>query len=482
MSIGCMSAEGIRKGIADGKFSAEEITVQYLERIKSKDSEIGAFITICEEESIKQARTVDNKRKKGEPLGRLAGVPIAIKDNICTNGIRTTCASKMLEDFIPPYNATVVDRLIMEDAVILGKTNMDEFGMGSSNENSAFKITRNPRDTGRVPGGSSGGSAAAVAADMVPASLGSDTGGSIRQPAAFCGVVGLKPTYGLVSRFGLIAFGSSLDTIGPFSKTVRDCAILLDVIQGGDGKDSTSHTGHYEKDYIHCMDGTVEGLKICVPEEFFNEGLDREIFQLVKKSAEILKDLGAKVEEVSMPVISQSLPAFYIISSAEASSNLGRYDGIRYGYRPEEYENLDDLIEKSRTEAFGDEVKRRIMFGTCVLTSGYYEEYYVGALKIRRILCDQFDELFSKYDIILGPVSPVLPFKIGESPKNPIDRYLADIYTATANLAGIPAISVPCGFSSEGLPVGLQMMGPRFGEKRILQAAYALEQALQLKL
>jgi len=476
------SAEEIRSGIEKKRFSAEEITVKYLENIKAEDREIGAFLTICEESAIMQAKAVDSKIKLGKALGRLAGVPIAIKDNICTDSIRTTCASRMLEDYIPPYNATVIEKLLSEDAVIIGKTNMDEFAMGSSTENSAFKITKNPRDISRVPGGSSGGSAAAVAGNMVPVSLASDTGGSIRQPAAFCGVVGLKPTYGLVSRFGLIAFGSSLDQIGPISKTVRDAALLLEVIQGYDKMDSTSYTADSQKDYLKDIDSGVRGLKIGVPKEFFTEGLDEEIASSIQECIKRFKFLGAKIEEISFSIANDSLPAYYIISSAEASSNLARYDGIRYGYRTNEYENLDDLLEKSRSEAFGPEVKRRIMLGTYTLSSGYYDAYYSKAQKFRKVLKQQFDEVFREYDIILGPTSPVLPFKIGERISNPLEMYLADIYTISVNLAGIPAISIPSGFNREGLPVGLQLMGPRFGEEIILKAAYALEQDLQLKL
>ncbi|HHW30769.1 MAG TPA: Asp-tRNA(Asn)/Glu-tRNA(Gln) amidotransferase subunit GatA [Clostridiaceae bacterium] len=482
MSLEFMSAEDIRKGIEEKRFSAEEIAVKFIENIKTKDNEINAFLLLCEEKAIEQAKLIDKKKSKGEPLGKLAGVPVAIKDNICTDGIRTTCASRMLEDFIPPYNATVVDKLINEDAIIIGKTNMDEFAMGSSTENSAFKITKNPRDLTRVPGGSSGGSAAAVAGDMVPVSLGSDTGGSIRQPAAFCGVVGLKPTYGLVSRYGLIAFGSSLDQIGPFSKTVRDSALVLEVIQGRDKRDSTSYDGDYETDYLLNIDAGIKGMRIGVPKEFFSEGLDKEIDASIRDSIEILKSCGALVEETSIPIVDEGLSAYYIISSAEASSNLARYDGIRYGHRTKDYENVEELIEKSRSEAFGAEVKRRIMLGTYALSSGYYDEYYKRAQKFRKVLREQFEESFKKFDIVIGPTSPVLPFKIGEKKSNPLEMYLADVYTVNINLAGLPAVSLPCGLSHEKLPIGLQLIGPRFGEKKILQAAYTLERELQLEL
>lgn len=481
-SGGYMSAVEIKRGIESKCFSAEEITKKYLNKIKAADTVIGAFLTVCEESALSQARAIDEKIGAGKPLGRLAGVPVAIKDNICTDGIRTTCASKMLEDFIPPYNAEVVEKLLCADAVIIGKTNMDEFAMGSSTENSAFKTTRNPRDIARVPGGSSGGSAAAVAGDMAPVSLGSDTGGSIRQPAAFCGIVGLKPTYGLVSRYGLIAFGSSLDQIGPLSKTVADAASMLEVIQGHDTKDSTSYSGEYPTNYTAGLADGVKGLKIAVPKEFFTAGLDEEIASAIKMSISRFEGLGAEIDEISLPLVNEGLSAYYIISSAEASSNLARYDGIRYGYRTGEFENLVDLIEKSRSEAFGPEVKRRIMLGTYALSSGYYDAYYNRAQKYRDILKEQLASVFGRYDIILGPTSPVLPFKIGERSSGPLEMYLADIYTINVNLAGLPAISVPCGFSREGLPVGLQLTGSHFGEMKLLKAAYALEQDLRPKL
>ncbi len=476
-----MTALDISNGIAKKKLSAVEITEGYISKIKAEDGGIGAFLTLCEDQALAQARAVDEKISEGRPVGRLAGVPTAIKDNMCTDGIRTTCASRMLEDFIPPYNATVVDKLLNEDAIIIGKTNMDEFAMGSSTENSAFKITKNPRDITRVPGGSSGGSAAAVAAGMVPVSLGSDTGGSIRQPAAFCGVVGLKPTYGLVSRYGLIAFGSSLDQIGPVSRTVLDSGLMLEVIQGNDKRDSTSYRGEYQKSYTDSLGKDIKGMRIAVPKEFFMEGLDEEIAASIRESIKYFEGLGAIVEEISLPAAGDGLSAYYIISSAEASSNLARYDGIRYGYRAKEYTNLDELIEGSRSEAFGAEVKRRIMLGTYALSSGYYDAYYNRAQKFRKVLKGQFEEVFGSYDLILGPTSPVLPFKIGERSSDPLQMYLADVYTIIVNLAGLPAISIPCGNSRDGLPVGLQLIGPHFGESKILQAAYALEQELKLE-
>ncbi|MDD3223773.1 MAG: Asp-tRNA(Asn)/Glu-tRNA(Gln) amidotransferase subunit GatA [Clostridium sp.] len=479
MDIGEMSVRQLRDGIRNGDFTSEKVVRFYIDRIKSEDDKINAFLTVCEKSAIESAKKVDEKIKNGEKIGKLAGVPIAIKDNICTDGIKTTCASKMLYDFVPPYDATVIKKLIEEDAVIIGKTNMDEFAMGSSTENSAFKVTKNPRDLQRVPGGSSGGSAAAVAGGLAPVSLGSDTGGSIRQPAAFCGVVGLKPTYGLVSRFGLIAFGSSLDQIGPFGNNVDDCALALEVIAGTDLKDNTSYKHIESTDYTSNIDDGVEGMKIGVPKEFFGEGLDPEIKAEILESIEKLKGKGAVVEEISLPSTKAGLSAYYIISSAEASSNLARFDGIRYGYRPKEFDDVYELMEKSRTEAFGDEVKRRIMLGTYALSSGYYDAYYKRALKLKKKITAEFKSVFEKYDAIISPVSPVLPFKCGEKKSNPLEMYLADIYTVNINLAGIPAISMPCGKSKSGLPIALQIIGPHFGESKILKAAKSLEKALK---
>ena len=440
------------------------------------------FSDFAKDAVIMVSNSAFEKIKNGEALGKLAGIPIAIKDNICTEGLKTTCASKMLEDFVPPYDATVVKKLLAEDAIIIGKTNMDEFAMGSSTENSAFKKTLNPRDTTRVPGGSSGGSAAAVGGKMCPVSLGSDTGGSIRQPAAFCGVVGLKPTYGLVSRFGLIAFGSSLDQIGPFSNSVEDSAYMLNIIAGTDELDSTSIRDLKEIDYTASLKEGVKKMKIGVPEEFFGEGLDEEIKNSVKNSLEVLKELGAEVETFSLPIIKDGLAAYYIMSSAEASTNLARYDGIRYGYKTPNYTNLEELMENSRTEGFGMEVKRRIMIGTYALSSGYYDAYYNKADKFRAKLRHDLKETFKKYDLIVGPVSPVLPFKIGEKNSDQLAMYLADIYTINVNLAGNPAISIPCGVSKEGLPIGIQLMGDTLCEEKIFKAAYSLEQALALEL
>lgn len=477
-----MNIEEIVKKIKAQELTSEEVVNSYIEEIEKTEPTVNAFLTLTCNEALAKAREIDDKIKKGEVLGKLAGIPIAIKDNICTEGLKTTCASKMLGNFVPPYDATVVKKLLVEDAIIIGKTNMDEFAMGSSTENSAFKKTLNPKDITRVPGGSSGGSAAAVSGKMCAVSLGSDTGGSIRQPAAFCGVVGLKPTYGLVSRFGLIAFGSSLDQIGPFSNTVEDSAYMLNIIAGTDELDSTSIRELKKIDYTASIKDGVKKMKIGVPEEFFGEGLDEEIKDSVKKSLEVLKELGAEVETFSLPIIKDGLAAYYIMSSAEASTNLARYDGIRYGYKTPNYTNLEELMENSRTEGFGPEVKRRIMIGTYALSSGYYDAYYNKADKFRAKLRHDFKETFKKYDLIVGPVSPVLPFKIGEKNSDPLAMYLADIYTINVNLAGNPAISIPCGVSKDGLPIGIQLMGDTLCEEKIFKAAYSLEQALALEL
>lgn len=462
--------------------TSEELVCSYVETIKEREKDVNAFLTLMCDEAIEKAKEVDERIKKGEKTGKLAGIPIAIKDNICTEGTKTTCASKMLEDFVPPYDATVVKKLLAEDAIIIGKVNMDEFAMGSSTENSAFKKTSNPRDLTRVPGGSSGGSAAAVGAKMCPVSLGSDTGGSIRQPAAFCGVVGIKPTYGLVSRFGLIAFGSSLDQIGPFTNSVEDNAYILSIIAGTDMYDSTSIRDLKEIDYTESLKDGIKGMKIGVPEEFFGEGLDPEIAECVEKNLKVLEELGAEVERFSLPIIKDGLAAYYIMSSAEASTNLARYDGIRYGYKTKNYTSVDELMLNSRTEGFGEEVKRRIMMGTYVLSSGYYDAYYNKADQFRTKLRYDLKKTFEKYDLIVGPVSPVLPFKLGEKNQDPLSMYLADIYTINVNLAGNPAISLPGGISKEGLPIGIQIMGDTLCEEKIYKAAFALEKALGLDL
>ncbi|QZY54014.1 Asp-tRNA(Asn)/Glu-tRNA(Gln) amidotransferase subunit GatA [Crassaminicella profunda] len=478
MHIEHMTIEEIKQGYQEKKFTVTEIVKSYIDRIKKLDGQMNAFIHLCEESALKEAKEMDERIKRGEILGILGGIPIAIKDNICTRGIKTTCASKMLQHFIPPYDATVVKKLKDAGAIILGKTNMDEFAMGSSTENSAFKITKNPWDLRKVPGGSSGGSAAALSAGFAPLTIGSDTGGSIRQPAAFCGNVGLKPTYGLVSRYGLIAFASSLDQIGPFTKTVRDAAISLSVLVGNDPLDGTIVQKKIENDYLSHLDKGIKGLKIGVPKEFLGEGLDKEIHEHMKKTMKHLEDLGAIIEEFSLPITDTGLSAYYIISSAEASSNLARYDGVRYGYRTEKFQTIDELMINSRSEGFGEEVKRRIMLGTFVLSSGYYDAYYKKAMLFRKKISNIFKEAFEKYDVILSPISSILPFNIGEKSKNPLQMYLSDIYTVNMNIVGVPAISIPCGFSRSKLPIGVQFIGDHYTEKKLLQVAFALEQAL----
>ena len=476
------SIKELVKKIQDKEISCVEVVDYYIKEIEKKEDKIDAFLLLQTEDALKKAKELDEKIAKGEKVGRLVGIPIAIKDNMCTRGVKTTCASKMLEDFVPPYDATVIKKLEEEDAILIGKTNLDEFAMGSSTENSTFKITKNPIDTTRVPGGSSGGSAAAVGAEMVPLALGSDTGGSIRQPASFCGIVGMKPTYGLVSRYGLIAFGSSLDQIGPFSMTVEDNAYLLNILAGEDELDGTTAKGLDKKDYTENIDSGIEGMKIGIPKEFIEEeGLDPEIKDVILKDIEALRQLGAEVEEFSLPTTKDGLAPYYIISSAEASSNLARFDSIRYGYRKKEFTSVEELVEKSRSEGFGREVKRRIMLGTYALSSGYYDAYYNKAQKFRAKLKQDFKEAFKKYDIIIGPVSPILPFKIGERCEDPTAMYLADIYTININLATVPALSMPGGKSSDGLPIGLQLIGDLFTEEKIYKVAYALEKKLNLE-
>jgi aspartyl-tRNA(Asn)/glutamyl-tRNA(Gln) amidotransferase subunit A len=478
MKIEQMTIEEIQRGYKEKLFTVTEIVQSYLDRIKKLDSEIGAFITLSEESALKEAAELDERLAAGEDIGVLGGIPVAVKDNICTRSIKTTCASKILEDFIPPYDATVIQKLKDAGCIIIGKTNMDEFAMGSSTENSAFQKTKNPWDLSKVPGGSSGGSAAALAAGFAPLTIGSDTGGSIRQPAAFCGAVGLKPTYGLISRYGLIAFASSLDQIGPFTRTVRDCALSLQAIQGHDPFDTTSVQGEPIKDYISDLDKGVKGLRIGIPKECFQEGLDPEIRTAIEKAVMQFKEAGAIIEEFSLPIMDSGLSAYYIISSAEASANLARYDGVRYGYRAESFTGIEELMENTRSEGFGKEVKRRIMLGTYVLSSGYYDAYYKKAMVLRKKIQQVMKTAFGSYDIILTPTSPVLPFSMGEKTADPLEMYLADIYTVNMNIAGVPAISIPCGFSQGKLPIGLQLIGDHYTEKKLLQAAYSLEQGL----
>lgn len=452
--------------------SSRELTEAALARIDDVDESVKAFLTVIRDQALATAAVVDVKRLNGEEVGSLAGIPMALKDNMCTKGIRTTCSSKILHNFVPPYDATVAILLQKAGAVLLGKTNLDEFAMGSSTENSAFFTTRNPWDSQRVPGGSSGGSAAAVAANEAVFALGSDTGGSIRQPAAFCGVVGMKPTYGRVSRYGLIAFASSLDQIGPFTKDVRDCALVMNAICAHDPRDTTSANVD-APDYTKYLDGNVRGMKIGVPKEYFVAGIDSQVQASVRKALETLISLGAEAEEISLPHTEYGIPVYYLVAPAEASSNLARYDGVQYGFRAEA-DNLLDMYKKTRSQGFGDEVKRRIMLGTYALSSGYYDAYYLKALKVRTLIKQDFDKAFKKYDVILTPTAPTTAFVAG-TVEDPLTMYLNDICTIPVNLAGLPAVSIPCGFV-DGLPVGLQLIGKHFDEGTILRVAHAYEQ------
>lgn len=454
------------------KLSSVELTKQYLARIEKADAQIGSYITVCPDEALAAAGKADERIAKGEAT-LLTGIPVGIKDNICTEGITTTCASKMLYNFVPPYDATVTKRLKNEGAVILGKLNMDEFAMGSSTESSYFKKTKNPYDLTRVPGGSSGGSAASVSADLAPYALGSDTGGSIRQPAAFCGNVGLKPTYGLVSRFGLIAFASSLDQIGSFTKDVTDCAIVLNAIAGYDKMDSTSVDAD-KTDYTKALGFPLKGMKVGVPKQYLESGIQTEIKEAVENAIKVYEMLGAECEECSLPLSKFALPAYYLISSAEASSNLARFDGIKYGYRAEEYHGLTDLYEKTRSEGFGEEVKRRIMLGTYALSSGYYDAYYKKAQQVRGLIKRDFAACFEKYDVLLTPTTPTTAYKFGEK-SDPVAMYMGDICTVAVNIAGLPAISIPAGLDKKGMPIGIQLIANSFDECKLLTAAFAYE-------
>ena len=454
--------------------TSEDIIKSYSKRIEEKEKDVEAFVTITTDKALDESKSVNRTKSK------VAGIPIGLKDNLCTKGVKTTCSSKMLENFIAPYNATVVENLKNAGIISIGKMNMDEFAMGSSTEYSTFKTTKNPWNLSTVPGGSSGGSAAAVASDMVPWALGSDTGGSIRQPASLCGVVGLKPTYGLVSRYGLVAFASSLDQIGPITKDVTDSAILLNIIAGHDEKDSTS-VDMPKKDYTKSLVKDVSKFTIGVPKEFLGEGTNQEVRKSIEKAIEKYKELGATVEECTLDVANQSLATYYIIACAEASSNLGRFDGIRYGYRTKNYNSLNDIFINSRSEAFGEEVKRRIILGTYVLSSGYYDAYYKKAQKVRTVIKQEFEKLFKKYDFLITPTSPTVAYKIGEKSNNPLEMYLADLCTVSVNIAGLPGISIPCGVDSSGLPIGLQWIGHPFEEETILQAAYTYEQEINFR-
>ena len=454
------------------KLSSVELTKQYLARIEKADAQIGSYITVCPDDALAAAGKADERIAKGEAT-LLTGIPVGIKDNICTEGITTTCASKMLYNFVPPYDATVTKRLKNEGAVILGKLNMDEFAMGSSTESSYFKKTKNPYDLTRVPGGSSGGSAASVSADLAPYALGSDTGGSIRQPAAFCGNVGLKPTYGLVSRFGLIAFASSLDQIGSFTKDVTDCAIVLNAIAGYDKMDSTSVDAD-KTDYTKALGLPLKGMKIGVPKQYLESGIQTEIKEAVENAIKVYEMLGAECEECSLPLSKFALPAYYLISSAEASSNLARFDGIKYGYRAEEYHGLTDLYEITRSEGFGEEVKRRIMLGTYALSSGYYDAYYKKAQQVRGLIKRDFAACFEKYDVLLTPTTPTTAYKFGEK-SDPVAMYMGDICTVAVNIAGLPAISIPAGLDKKGMPIGIQLIANSLDERKLLTAAFAYE-------
>ena len=480
MNITDLTVHELMEKLEKKELTSEEITKAYIDRINEKEKDVDAFVTLTTDDALKQAKEIDEKRKNGEDVSKLAGIPIGIKDNMCTKGVKTTCSSKMLENFISPYDATVVEKINEIQMPSLGKLNMDEFAMGGSTEYSYFKKTKNPWNLNKVPGGSSGGSAAAVAAKMVPWALGSDTGGSIRQPASLCGVVGLKPTYGLVSRFGLVAFASSLDQIGPITKDVKDAAMLLNVIAGHDERDTTSAIVE-KKDYVKALKNDVKGLKIGVPKEYFGEGINEEVKQTLEEAIKKYEELGATVEECSINVADYALATYYIIACAEASSNLGRFDGIRYGYRTKNYENLKDIYRNSRSEGFGAEVKRRIILGTYVLSSGYYDAYYKKAQQVRTLVKQEFAKAFEKYDVLLTPTSPTVAFNIGEKSENPLEMYLSDICTVSVNIAGLPGISIPVGVDKSGMPIGMQLIGNHFEEETILNAAYTYEQSIKFK-
>lgn len=476
MSILDMTAVELAAAIKNKEVTVKEATEAVLDQIEKSESTYHCYVTVDKEGALRKAEEVQKKIDAGELTGPLAGVPVAIKDNMCTEGLLTTCSSRILGNFVPTFSAEAVINLEKAGAVILGKTNMDEFAMGSTTETSAFGETKNPWNPEHVPGGSSGGSAAAVAARECFYALGSDTGGSIRQPASFCGVVGLKPTYGTVSRYGLIAYGSSLDQIGLLCKDVTDCATIMEVIASHDLKDSTS-VERDDTDFTSALVDDVKGMKIGIPRDYFGEGLDPEVKAAVLKAAEVLKEKGAIVEEFDLSLVEYAIPTYYTIAAAEASSNLERFDGIKYGYRTEEYNGLHNMYKKSRSEGFGPEVKRRIMLGSFVLSSGYYDAYYLKALRVKALIKKAFDEAFAKYDVILGPVAPTTAPKLGESLSDPIKMYLGDIYTISINLAGLPGLSMPCGTDSKGLPIGVQLIGDCFKEKNLIRAAFTYEKA-----
>ena len=481
MSILDMTALELGKRIQSGDITAVQAAEASLARIKAVEPSIHAYVTVNEEKTMEQAGKVQAEIEAGRLSGPLAGVPVAIKDNMCTEGMRTTCSSRILENFIPAYTAQAVANLEQAGAVILGKTNMDEFAMGSTTETSAFGVTRNPWNPEHAPGGSSGGSCAAVAAGECFYALGSDTGGSIRQPSSFCGVTGIKPTYGTVSRYGLIAYGSSLDQIGPVAKDVSDCAAVLEVLASHDPKDSTSME-RSDCDFTAALSEDVRGMRIGIPESYFGQGLDQEVKDAVLEAARVLGEKGAIVETFDLKLVEYAIPAYYVIASAEASSNLSRFDGVKYGYRAPEYEGLHSMYKKSRSLGFGPEVKRRIMLGSFVLSSGYYDAYYLKALRTKALIKKEFNRAFASYDVILAPAAPATAPRLGQSLGDPLKMYLGDIYTISVNLAGLPGISLPCGLDSKGLPIGLQLIGDCFKEKSIIRAAYAYEKAREWKL
>ena len=470
-----LSAVELGRAIRNGETTAVEAMEAVLAQVDRTESQYNCYVTLDREDALERAAEVQKKIETGELTGPLAGVPVAIKDNMCTEGMLTTCSSKILHNFVPTFSSEAVLNLEKAGAVVIGKTNMDEFAMGSTTETSAYGVTRNPRNPEHVPGGSSGGSAAAVAAEECYFALGSDTGGSIRQPASYCGVVGMKPTYGTVSRYGLIAYGSSLDQIGPLTKTVEDCAVVLETIASHDTKDSTS-LNREDTDFSSALKKDVQGMRIGIPRDYFGEGLDAEVKDAVLAAADLLKANGAIVEEFDLSLVEYAIPTYYTIAAAEASSNLERFDGIKYGYRAEDAQGLHQMYKKTRSQGFGPEVKRRIMLGSFVLSSGYYDAYYLKALRVKAMIKKAFDQAFEKYDCILGPVAPTTAPKLGESLSDPIKMYLGDIYTISVNLAGLPGISVPCGTDSKGLPIGLQLIGDCFGEKKLIQTAYTFEQ------
>lgn len=475
MSLMSLTAVELGKKIKAGEVTVKEAVEAAFAQIEKVEGDVHSFVTLTKEQALKDAGEIQKKIDAGELTGPLAGVPVALKDNLCTKGVLTTCSSKILYNFVPTYTAQAVENLQKAGAVIIGKTNMDEFAMGSTTETSAYGVTKNPWNLEHVPGGSSGGSCAAVAAEECSYALGSDTGGSIRQPSSFCGVTGLKPTYGTVSRYGLIAYGSSLDQIGPVAKDVTDCATILEAITAYDKKDSTS-IERKDTDFTSALVDDVKGMKIGIPKDYFGEGLNEEVKTAVLAAAKTLEEKGAIVEEFDLSLVEYAIPAYYVIASAEASSNLARFDGVKYGYRTKEYEGLHNMYKKTRSEGFGAEAKRRIMLGSFVLSSGYYDAYYLKALRTKALIKQAFDKAFEKYDVILGPAAPTTAPKLGSSLEDPIKMYLGDIYTISVNLAGLPGMTLPCGIDSKGLPIGLQLIGDCFKEKNIIRAAYSFEQ------